>query len=1168
MILPRFSQRGSRPAEALGLLLALASPAIAATNVSNVDMTFAAGATYLWSGTYDWPDAPDQGPVTSADFLFSDSLEHVWKLNNGAAVILTQTGSQGGGRFFVGSGGDGVLTFTSDAGAPGKISARYNAYAAMRIGELPGNHSGTVRIEGGVTFETGWIFGEGNGTRAIHINDGLFAVFSDNTSKRLNHIDVTLGPDGSLWVQDGSAAVTSVASFQTFAPGATLQATGGTLVFTNNQPRAALVGGTINGTLITVAPPLADPTLAIADPQQLAHSGGPGVLTVPFSNAGASQALALTAPDPVSISGPDAGFFSVGAYDANLAPGATGAITLAFDPTLPGGGPRSYAAILSIASNDSAEPIRQVILQVTAYAAVPGLVSHFTFDDPAQPGRDLGTFANHGTALGNAAHSGDARIGTGSLALDGSGDLLDLGVSSGADYTTTLVGDGDGFTLACWAFIPNDAPTGFTRFFSTYTPAGYVAQGWGAGYGSSSRMLGTTYGLVDYFSSSNIMPPRGEWHHFAYVFRNAPVSRVDHYVNGSLASSASSANAGLNPATSVGFAIGCLGLPNGGQFFRGRLDDLRVYDRELSPAEIAALIPPDSDPDIVTAPDITLPDRYDAEPVDFVFEIENAGVTQDLIVPAASLAGTDAAHFSVLTDLSTPLVIPPGMSVALDLRFDPAGGFRTFLAELWVSSNDSNEPLRILPVSARTIPPPPRVPLLFVHAHADDESIFGGGVLPYYAQTRDLPVAVVSIVTRNPNGSSPITSGSTSRIAELRRAMDVYAGQAPGSGVLTGTDYHTGNIVQTNVGFIDTGCCSVPPDDSWSDAGDGHGWGLSSGVTQVTPGFGNTNGFADGRLAASWAVARQIRRYRPDVVVTCHDLEGDYGHSNHTATAIACIEATTLAADPATDIDGLPPWQTQKLYLRGGPSDNRDTISYVFNDPLFPGSFTSNGGIHPLFHDFFEEPTISGQTPRQVADAGLDQHVSQGNLDVSTVFRSGESFNGHHSEWWTLYQSNIGPDTIEPGFTVAGDTTATTYSGWARGDFFDNLVVFADRDFDGLADVWEIEHFGSLTAAGPAEDDDGDGRNNLAEFISGTDPLVFDAIPLALSSDAETITFTVPPAAGPGYEGLARHWRLVSSPDLEDWSTVVAEGIASGSPLNLPLDTVIRGFYRLELELR
>jgi hypothetical protein len=146
---------------------------------------------------------------------------------------------------------------------------------------------------------------------------------------------------------------------------------------------------------------------------------------------------------------------------------STGAITLTFDPTLPGGGPRTYAALLSLASNDSAQPVRQILLQVTAYAAAPGLVSHFTFDDPAQPGRDLGPFANHGTLRGNAAHSADARIGTGSLALDGNGDLVDLGVSSGPDYTSSLVGDGDGFTLACWAFIPSDAPTGFTRFSMT-----------------------------------------------------------------------------------------------------------------------------------------------------------------------------------------------------------------------------------------------------------------------------------------------------------------------------------------------------------------------------------------------------------------------------------------------------------------------------------------------------------------------------------------------------------------------------------------------------------------------------------------------------------------------------------------------------------------------------
>ena len=706
------------------LLPVTAIPA-GATNVENVNMIFSADATYLWSGTYDWPDDPDQGPVTGADFFFNDGTEHTWKLNNGATVILEQTGNQSGGRIFVGSGGDGEITFTSDAGVPGRISARYNAFAAMRIGETPGNHSGTVNIEGGVTFESGWIFGEGSGTRSLNIHDGLFAVFSNNPDRRLNGIDVTIGPNGALWVEDSAADVVDVDSFEAFAAGATLQATDWPLVFTNNQPRNAIVGGTVNGTLITAAPPPVEPLVLV-----------------------------------------------------------------------------------------------------------------------------------------------------------------------------------------------------------------------------------------------------------------------------------------------------------------------------------------------------------------------------------------------------------------------------------------------------------PKVPLLFVFAHADDESIFGGGVLPYYAQTRKLPVATLIMVTRNPNGSYPITSGPTSRIDEVRRAMDVYAGNSPGTGALHGTDYYTGNIVLAEGGLIDTGCCSVPPYDSWGDAGTGFGWGTSSGVTQLTPGFGNTEGIADGRLAAAIAVARQIRRFRPDVLVSCHDLEGDYGHSNHTATAIACIDAITMAADPAIDIDGLAPWQAKKLYLRGGPNDNRDTISYHFSHPEFPGTFTSSGGLHPLFHDFFEEPSLGSSTPRQIAQAGLQQHASQGPFVVSSVFNASGSFYGNHSEWWTLYHSEIGADAILPPFTISGDTTGTTYSGWARGDFFGNLTVFADRDFDGLADDWEIHYFGSLAAADPFADPDGDGQTNLFEFIAGLDPLAPDTPDFAISNDAEMIHFTIPAAEGPGYDGLTRHWRLLRSTDLQDWSEVVGEGIADGSPVSIPTSPGIRGFYRLQLELR
>ncbi len=47
-----------------------------------------------------------------------------------------------------------------------------------------------------------------------------------------------------------------------------------------------------------------------------------------------------------------------------------------------------------------------------------------------------------------------------------------------------------------------------------------------------------------------------------------------------------------------------------------------------------------------------------------------------------------------------------------------------------------------------------------------------------------------------------------------------------------------------------------------------------------------------------------------------------------------------------------------------------------------------------------------------------------------------------------------------------------------------------DRDWDGMADSWEIAHFGSINApgGGPNDDPDGDGMTNLDEFRAGTDP--------------------------------------------------------------------------------
>ncbi len=445
--------------------------------------------------------------------------------------------------------------------------------------------------------------------------------------------------------------------------------------------------------------PVGDPSLQLEPAITFDTGGDPQTLQVPFSNLGATQTLSLTDPDPITISGFDASFFEVVSYDDDLAPGASGVITLNFDPDISG----LYTVTLSVATNDSLEPVKEIEVMVNVEAmdpvaavdplsidfgsfdesptsqtqtvtitnngtendlilydveftgdpaftandpasstVLPGqsvdvevtfspppgsegtftgtlvidtnsdgeflfsipvtaevkvanpdasLVSLFTFDDAAELGEDTGSFANDGTPMGDAQWSAMARVGAGALLLDGTGDLVDLGVTSGVDYTTSLLSDSDGFTVACWARVPTTATAARTRFFSAYANgAATLTEGWGVGQRSATRqMVGTSYGVYDYLSPADTTPLPGSWRHYSYIFRNSPVNRVDFYVDGVLVHSQNTNTSGINEASTVGFAIGALGRSTAFEGFEGFLDDLRIYSRELTTGNIVDL---------------------------------------------------------------------------------------------------------------------------------------------------------------------------------------------------------------------------------------------------------------------------------------------------------------------------------------------------------------------------------------------------------------------------------------------------------------------------------------------------------------------------------------------------------------------------------------------------
>jgi LmbE family N-acetylglucosaminyl deacetylase len=286
-------------------------------------------------------------------------------------------------------------------------------------------------------------------------------------------------------------------------------------------------------------------------------------------------------------------------------------------------------------------------------------------------------------------------------------------------------------------------------------------------------------------------------------------------------------------------------------------------------------------------------------------------------------------------------------------------------------------------------PPPAKITLLVVNSHPDDEGIFFGGTLPYYTKVLGVPAMLLSMTS-----GDWTPSNLTIREAELRCAAWTYGFRyeplfprfrdVPSQSLANNP--YTNKIDATW--------------DYWAD-----------GILQ-----GDGSDVEAGKLKAIHYVAEQIRRYRPDVIIT-HDLNGEYGHDNHRATAWAVTNAFHVAADPAataTNVAALPPWQVSKLYLH-----------------LYP--------TNRLFHKYTEIPflELTNLTARQVADIGLDCHVSQGRPDVSTVYRTGENFDGYHSEWWGLYASAVGPDSVLTNDLVVNGYVVT--NGVAAGNFLENI---------------------------------------------------------------------------------------------------------------------------------
>lgn len=200
-----------------------------------------------------------------------------------------------------------------------------------------------------------------------------------------------------------------------------------------------------------------------------------------------------------------------------------------------------------------------------------GLVAHYTFAGSAD---DTSGNANHGVVNGAVLTTGRAGDAGGAYAFSGENDEIEVADSDSLDAT-------DAVTLSAW-INPAEQRTQYILTKGTHVNGDSAAP-----YGLSTSATGDLIfsirpdGAMTQVRSSGYS--LNEWTHLVGTFDGATANL---YVNGVLADSV--AVTGSLSATALPLIIGTrLGLAS--DTVNGSLDDLRIYNRALTAAEVGEL---------------------------------------------------------------------------------------------------------------------------------------------------------------------------------------------------------------------------------------------------------------------------------------------------------------------------------------------------------------------------------------------------------------------------------------------------------------------------------------------------------------------------------------------------------------------------------------------------
>ena len=254
----------------------------------------------------------------------------------------------------------------------------------------------------------------------------------------------------------------------------------------------------------------------------------------------------------------------------------------------------------------------------------------------------------------------------------------------------------------------------------------------------------------------------------------------------------------------------------------------------------------------ITSGDTPLSALYVAfgrKPLAFDVQVKEAGAWR-------TAAHCDGAYHQAYVDF-------PPVSGELRLRFDTHGkSARAGISEIYCYSEGAVDE-SVVHIWQPTVE---KADLLIAVAHPDDELLWLGGCIPYYAGERQLQVAVMYLTCSHPF-----------------RTLELLDGL-----------WHCGvRHYPLLAGFQDVQTTSV--EDTYQK------WGRA-----------NVNAY----------LINALRTLRPEVVVT-HGFDGEYGHFHHVTCAYS-VQRTAKMANEENKYSALPLWQVKKVYHHGG--DNPTTV--------------------------------------------------------------------------------------------------------------------------------------------------------------------------------------------------------------------------------------------------